>query len=92
MTTEPPAAATGAKPISVYQHGWARGCWDARQVLNVGGKGYSTEMRFAPEAMPDGALLPMTVAERADWLNGYSAGIKHIALNAAIKEYAEKRS
>lgn len=87
-----PVAPSEAKPISVYQYGWVRGCWDARQVLNVGSKGYSTEMRFAPEAMPDGALLPMTVAERADWLNGYAAGIRHIALDTAIKEYAEKRS
>jgi hypothetical protein len=79
-----------AKPVSVYQHGWVRGCEDARHVLDLDNKGYSGEMRYVPEAMPDRALLPMTAAERADWLNGYSAGISHIALNTAIRERGKR--
>lgn len=70
-----------SEPISVYQYGWVRGCADARHVLDLDSRGYSEAMRYVPEGMPDPALLPMTVAERADWLNGYAAGIRHIALN-----------
>ena len=75
------AAADGSRPsVSAYAAGHRRGRDDARVILDL--DGHSEEMQYVPGRMPD--TKPMTFIERADWLNGYAAGIAHVSLNARM--------
>lgn len=75
------AAANGEKPsVSAYAAGHRRGREDAMRVLDL--DGHSEEMQVVAGRMPD--FKPATLIERADWLNGYAAGIAHVSLQARI--------
>lgn len=64
---------------SNFNAGWSRGCHDAHWMLD---EPFSETARFSPERIPD--KTPASVAELADWLCGYAAGLTHVARNAAI--------
>lgn len=81
MTVMAAVADDGGKPpVTAYAAGHNRGRDDARAILDL--DGHSDMMQFAPGIMPD--FKPATFIERADWLNGYAAGIAFVSLDARV--------
>ena len=70
--------------ITPYQRGFAFGCSLAREVLDPGDRG---ARRYNAGDMPD--TTPMLRRDRAAWLNGLSAGIKHVAFNQEMSRTAD---
>lgn len=63
-----------------YYDGFRQGIREVERMVNVGPegtRGYSEHMRIAPEDMPPADQLPMTKADRKEWLRGYAAGIQY---------------
>jgi hypothetical protein len=60
-----------------FADGHAEGCSLARSVLEAMDPDVREQLTFA-------VMLPKGKRERADWLNGFAAGVRHVAFNAAV--------